>query len=163
MLSGIEVYLGPWLKTHFDFTSMNIGNYWGVFSLLITISQLGLSRLLKAKTAMIVGFFVFGLSQIMLLLSESSLYLLYFNTVLMAFAMGIIFPSINVSISSEGKKNQQGLIFGINQSVGSIGRILGPLLLGFAYAIEPNYAWILVGVLSILTGIFTIFFLKDNN
>ena len=78
----------------------------------------------------------------------------------MTFSMGIIFPSINVGISSEGSKNQQGLIFGINQSVGNIGRILGPYVLGILYSYHPDYAWIFIGIISIITGFFTLKFLQ---
>jgi len=94
------------------------------------------------------------------LLITNNFYLLGFTTILMTLSMGIIFPSINVSISSEGSKNQQGLIFGINQSVGNIGRILGPSILGILYSYNPDYAWIFIGVISIITGFFTLKFLQ---
>lgn len=161
VMSGVEVFLGPWLKDNLSFSPQDIGLYWGIFSIILAISELTTPRFFKPKSAIILGFIIFGLSQFSILL-VNNLSILAISTFAMAVSMGLIFPSISVGLSSQGAKNQQGIIFGVNQSVGSIGRMLGPIFLGYIYIIHPNYAWISLGFLSILTALTTIKYFKNN-
>jgi len=161
VMSGVEVFFGPWLKDNLSFSPRDIGLYWGIFAIILAIAELTTPRFFKPKSAIILGFTIFGLSQFSILFVDN-LFLLAIATLVMAISMGLIFPSISVGISSQGAKNQQGLIFGINQSVGSIGRMLGPVIVGYIYIINPNYAWISLGILSILTSVATIKYFKTN-
>lgn len=155
VLSGIEVYLSIWLNKNFHFTTRSMGFYWGTFGIIITIIQLVLPRFFTARQALIGGFLLFGLSFVFLFIADN-IYILAILTFIMAAGIGIVFPSINVSLSLQGEKNQQGLIFGVNQSFGNLGRIIGPYILGMLYTINPNATWIAIIIICVLTALLVV-------
>lgn len=161
-LAGLEVYQSLWLRESFGWTSGQIGIYWGAFAILVTISQLGSPRILKSNQALYVGFSLFTLSQVMLHF-VTNIYSLAIYTMMFGFAMGMIFPSINVNLSGQGTKNQQGLIFGINQSMGGLGRIIGPYVIGLLYQINHHYAWLLTATAGMFTIFILLLFLKKHS
>jgi MFS family permease len=162
VMAGIEVYLSVWLNENFNLTARDMGYYWGLFGAVITISQLALPRFFSAKQALIGGFLIFGLS-CLLLLFATNIYILIILSIFMAMGMGIIFPSINVNLAISGAKNEQGLIFGVNQSFGNLGRIIGPYALGWMFFISPNAVWIAIAVICLLTALLVLQFLEKES
>ncbi|MFL1780714.1 MFS transporter [Candidatus Hepatincolaceae symbiont of Richtersius coronifer] len=155
ILAGLEVYLSLWLNHKFLLTSQNLGLYWGGFSVVVALGQLLSPKLFPVpKKALIAGFATFMLGMASLVITNNFISL-YFFTFVMALGMGMILPSINVNLSLQGNKNQQGMIFGINQSFGSLGRIIGPYLLGMLYFINPNLTWLATSFIC-LCSIFVI-------
>ncbi len=159
MISGVQVFFGIWLNESFQFTAQSIGLFWGISGIVMTVVQLNVARFFTPRKALIVGFGVYGVSVIFLLIAE---HLLNISVVIIAFAVmtigtAMILPSINSRLSLEGKKNQQGLLLGISQSMGSLGRVLGPNLVGFLFFINHNLAW---GVISVVAFIMSLLILK---
>jgi predicted MFS family arabinose efflux permease len=52
---------------------------------------------------------------------------------LLAIGMGITQPATSSLVSFEASVSEQGGIMGVNQSVGSLARIIGPTIGGFAF------------------------------
>jgi len=150
IFAGMEVYLSIWLNEAFNFTARDMGYYWGMFGVVITITQLTLPRFFTDKQALIGGLLLFGLSCLFLPFA-TNVYILIALSIVMALGMGIFFPSVNVNLSLQGEKNEQGLIFGVNRSFDALGRIAGPYLLGWIFQISPNTVWVIMGIACMLT------------
>ncbi|MFL1780713.1 MFS transporter [Candidatus Hepatincolaceae symbiont of Richtersius coronifer] len=151
---GVQIYLGLWLNEQFSFSAKQLGLYWSLYSIILTITQLNINKLFKPKAAIVIGFLLFGAATISVLFINDILALIVLSVV-MAFGMGIINPNITGNISLQGSKNQQGLIFGINQSASSLGRIIGPNILGFLYVINADLIWITVGIFCAFVALLT--------
>ncbi|MCF8255391.1 MAG: MFS transporter [Bacteroidia bacterium] len=65
------------------------------------------------------------------------------SILLIALANGCMMPSITSLISQYSPKNEQGQVLGMNQSFGSLARVIGPILGGFLYSL--NFVWPYVG------------------
>ncbi|MDR0484565.1 MAG: MFS transporter [Alphaproteobacteria bacterium] len=161
MFAGIEVYLSIWLNEGFHFTAQDMGYYWGMFGVVITITQLTLPKILSERQALIGGLLLFGLS-CFLLQFATSVYMLIGLGIIMALGMGVFFPSINVNLSLQGNKNEQGLIFGINRSFDALGRIVGPSVLGWIYLIHPSALWISIAAMCAFTSILILIILGSK-
>ena len=156
------MYFGLWLNTLMSFTPQEIGLYWASFAVAMTVFQMTLNRFLSPKLALVLGFF--GLSVALLgILLITNIWFLVVITLLMTMSMSVILPSLNTNLSNIGAKNQQGLIFGINQSFGSLGRILGPYVLGILYNINTNFTWIAVAMVCLLVALIVLRYFKHEH
>jgi DHA1 family tetracycline resistance protein-like MFS transporter len=63
----------------------------------------------------------------------------------MALGQGSIIPSINSLISRRSGSEEQGSVLGINQSVASLARVLGPVWAGWVYSLRPELAYTTAG------------------
>ena len=161
VFAGLEVYFGLWLNTLMSFTPQEIGFYWASFAVAMTVFQMTLNRFLTPKLALVLGFF--GLSIALLgILLITNIWFLVVITLLMTMSISVILPSLNTNLSNIGAKNQQGLIFGINQSFGSLGRILGPYVLGILYNINTNFTWIAVAMVCLLGSLLVVRYFKHE-
>ncbi len=150
--SGIQVFLGIYLNISLDYTPRDIGFYWGIYGILMSLTQIFFTKYFNTKKALIYGFLSYGIS-VGLLSFATNTYWLILPTLGMVLSFAIIGPNINTNLSLQGEKNQQGIIFGINQSFGSIGRILGPNLLAFIYYYNHNIIWFCVSIVCLITSI----------
>ena len=155
IISGVQVFFGVWLNESFNFTAQNIGLFWGVAGLMMTIVQLNVARFFTPRKALITGFSIYAIAVIFLLIAE---HLRNVSVVIIAFAVmtigaAMIMPSINSRLSLEGKKNQQGLLLGISQAMGSFGRVIGPNLVGFLFFISHDLAWATISVLALIMAL----------
>jgi MFS family permease len=155
VISGVQVFFGVWLNESFNFSAQDIGLFWGVSGIVMTIIQLNVARIFTARQAMIYGFFIYGASVAFLLVAEHihivGLVILGFAAMTVGSAM--IMPSINARMSLEGKKNQQGLILGVGQAMGSLGRMIGPNIFGLLFFISHSVAWASTSIAAILLGL----------
>jgi MFS family permease len=159
IFAGLEVYLGLILKDRLLFTPQYLGYYWALFAICMTVFQVFLVRFFKPKKALIFGFSLLSVALLMILMIYD-LYILGVMTLIMTIAISVIFPSLNTNLSSVGAKNQQGLIFGLNNALGGIGRIIGPAFLGILYYIDPNLTWIISSIIALSTAIIVWKFFK---
>ncbi|MDR2007876.1 MAG: MFS transporter [Alphaproteobacteria bacterium] len=155
IISGVQVFLGVWLNESFNFTSQHIGLFWGVSGLIMMVVQLNISKLFTARKAMIWGFFIYGAAVSMFLIAD---YIHNVVLVVVAFAVmtvgaAMLMPSINARLSLEGKKNQQGLLLGVSQAMGSLGRVIGPNLFGILFFISHSVAWASTSIAAILLAL----------
>jgi MFS family permease len=67
--------------------------------------------------------------------------------------MGMAQPSTSSLISREASATEQGSVLGVNQSVGSLARLLGPAAAGGAFTLGgPSAPYILGAALMVLSS-----------
>lgn len=159
--AGIQVFLGILLNAELSFTPKEIGIYWGIYGLLMSIFQIILTRYFTKGSALIYGFIIYGISIGLLTYSGSSIFLIL-STIGMVIGFSIIGPNISGNLALQGEKNQQGTIFGINQSFSSLGRIVGPNLFAFLYYFHHNIIWLLITALCLATSLIIYMHMKIN-
>ena len=157
--SAAQVYLGLWLYQYFHFTAQYIGIFWSLYAIIFTVAQLKLTKLLSPRKALMAGFLIYGLAVSALTVVNKLEYVIIISIAL-AIAIGILTPNLNTRLSLEGEKNQQGLIFGVSQSISALGRMIGPVCMGYLYHINHSLSWISLGLFCFLTCIFIFFAVK---
>ncbi|MBL8061094.1 MAG: MFS transporter [Chthonomonas sp.] len=73
-----------------------------------------------------------------------------FGCLLLGIATGICSPSTSSMISRTAPPNMQGSIFGVTQSVGALGRVLGPLCGSTLFAKGPAYPYYLAALVMLI-------------
>ena len=82
--------------------------------------------------------------------------LLYWTMALFALGQGMQGPAITSLVSGSGGPHMQGRLQGANQSVQALGRVIGPLLGGYAYYhLGPTSSYLYGWVLFLGAGLFT--------
>ncbi|HYM73978.1 MAG TPA: MFS transporter [Stellaceae bacterium] len=135
--AGMEATFALWAMAQFGWGPAQIGYVFTYVGLLSAAMQGGLigrltarfgeERLLVAGLALIacgLAILPFTHNLTLLLVSVSGL----------ALGMGAMQPSLNSLISRRAGAQEQGEVMGVAQSVGSLARVLGPLLAGVLFA-----------------------------
>ena len=77
---------------------------------------------------------------------------------------GILQPTLLGLVSKEVTKESQGSILGLNQSLASLARVLGPLWGGIAYDyIGYQFPFLTGGLFTFFALIFSFYFLNSKN
>lgn len=148
-ISGLALYCERALVWNgHPFTTKEVGlllSYVGVISLFIQLFLMGplVLRLGEAKI-MLIGFLSSALA--LLVMGFAPLLSIFFvGITINTFGNAILRPAISGMLSQSASPLQQGLVFGLNQTLMSIAQIICPLISGFL--IEKN--WILSWCLAI--------------
>ncbi|MBI4397591.1 MAG: MFS transporter [Candidatus Omnitrophica bacterium] len=117
------------------------------------VMQGGVIRLLVKKFSERVLFFtgtIFMASGMgMIALAHSKNSLLLFLT-LMALGWSLILPTLSSMISKEAEPHEIGATMGISQSMGSLGRVLGPVWGGWLYGLAHRLPFLVTGLILLL-------------
>lgn len=144
------------------FSAKEVGllfSYVGVVSL--TIQLLGMGYLvikLGEVKIMLIGF---GSTALAILLMGISPMLSIFLMGITINSLGnaVLRPAISGILSQKASPNQQGLVFGLNQTLMSIAQIICPLISGYLIGKNWNFFWCLlisaISFLGLLVGKFT--------
>ena len=81
-------------------------------------------------------------------------------TVLLGFTNGLSGPSMNSLISQRAPRELQGSIMGMNQSLGSLARVLGPMFANTLFSIKPSMPYLWGGTLALVPAVMAWFVLK---
>ena len=126
-LLGIQVY---------GFTDLQNGYILGILGLTSAAVQGGLighlDKLLGKKKILIIGSF-FMMVGLAIMPYAGNFLKLAIDCVALSIGTGIFQPTVLSLISQNASDEEQGLTFGVNQSMSAIGRVLGPLWGGFAF------------------------------
>jgi MFS family permease len=113
-----------------------VGRYMGLIGVMSAVIQGGLIRRLVPRfgeTRLVVaGPFLLGLSLLIIGLA-TSWWVVIAGCALMPFGFGINNPSLNSLVSRATPEQQQGAYLGLNQSLGSLARMSGPVLAGLLF------------------------------
>lgn len=149
-------------EDHFLLTKKDIGLVFAFIGFCSAIVQAGLVGILNKKFGekrlLSIGLTMMMLALIAMPLAPS----MEWELVALAFialANGCVSPSILSLLSSEVSPKEQGNIMGLNQSLGSLGRVIGPVLGGILYSFDfhlPYFGGAFIIVLALLF-IFDIF------
>ncbi len=135
--AGMETTFALWASRQFGWGAAQVGyvlTFVGVLGAVIQGGLIGtLTRRFGEERVLIAGTssIVLGLVAIPL---STHLSILIVATTFLAAGMGLTQPSINSLISRQAAADEQGEVMGVQQSAGSLARILGPALAGFLFA-----------------------------
>lgn len=145
-------FFQPYLISKFNFKENQIGELFAYIGVWIAFTQGFLlkyiSKYLDSKKSVYYGGIFLGVSLLLLLIPSQAIFI-YLITPLIAISNGILSPNYQSIISKLADENSQGEIFGINQSVSSLGISLAPLIAGFLITIDIKIPIILSGILTI--------------
>lgn len=151
----------------YNFTNKEIGYLFSVIGIVGAIVQGGLLRQLAKRVSdeklVLAGIFfmMIGLAGLP--------YGVNFTGVaivggLLAIGTGILQPTILGLVSKEASADSQGRVLGLNQSLASLARVLGPLWGGLAYEfIGFQFPFLTGGIFTLLALIFSFYFFNSKN
>lgn len=93
---------------------------------------------------------------------ESYFFLQLISILFISFANGCITPALTSLISRAAEKHEQGQVLGMNQSFGSLARVIGPVLGGVLYSLNFRVPYIFGAVLMIFTFFFVRLLIKES-
>ncbi len=82
------------------------------------------------------------------------------GTIMLGVTNGLAGPSMNALVSQRAPKNMQGSIMGLTQSLGSLARVIGPLLANFLFQIRPSYPYLYGAALACIPAVLSWVILK---
>jgi len=154
--SGMETTFAYWAMGEFGWGPRSTGFvffYVGVLSAVMQGGLIGvLSRKFGEERLMLAGLGLIAIGLLVLPLAHDVPVLLVAVSGL-AIGMGAMQPSLNSLISKSVAADEQGEVMGVSQSVGSLSRVLGPLIAGWLFAglgRNSPYIWGAVLVLGAL-------------
>lgn len=134
--SGMEPLVTMHAADRFGFTAMDLGKFFGFMGLIVAIIQGGVigritRRFGEARTAL---FGTISLAVGLALIPPvHEARLLYGVAFLLAVGQGLCYPALTSLVSRLAPPDQIGTLLGVSSSLGSLARVLGPLLAGWLY------------------------------
>lgn len=136
------------------------GLYFGLIGITVFITQAFIIRLLLKKiseTQMIkLGLLIFSISIILMGISPYE-WLVVLMGIATPLGVSLIMVNTQSLISLESKDDEQGIVLGVTQSIGSLGMIFGPLLGGAIGTISLGLPFVFSGIVTF----FILFFGKN--
>jgi len=148
-------FFQAYLVSKFSFSQSQIGELFAYIGIWIVLTQGILVRVLpKIKPQKVVFYsaLFLGLFLMTLVIPENYTYI-YFILPFIAISNGLLNPNSQAIISELADENAQGEIFGINQSVQSLGVAAAPLISGIIYSLDIRFPILTAGVLIVLASI----------
>ena len=148
-------FFQAYLVSKFSFSQSQIGELFAYIGIWIVLTQGILVRVLpKVKPQKVVFYsaLFLGLFLMTLVIPENYTYI-YFILPFIAISNGLLNPNSQAIISELTDENAQGEIFGINQSVQSLGVAVAPLISGIIYSLDIRLPILTAGVLIVLASI----------
>jgi multidrug resistance protein len=122
---------------YLHFTDREIGYVYAVIGIIGVIFQgylIGkLTKIFGEKRLLLSGIILLASGLAFIPLSISNVFLIWLFIILMSIGLAFINPTILSLISKLTSPEKQGEVLGVNQSMGSLGRVLGPVWGGFAF------------------------------
>ena len=156
-LLGLKVY---------GFTDMQNGYMYGIIGLTSAIVQGGLigriNKMMSKKKILIIASFIIMTMLAMIPYAGSFLGLAIVSIVL-SYGTGTFQPTVLSLISEVTSEAEQGITLGMNQSLSSFARVLGPLWGGFAFEyLGYPFPFITGAVFTFIIFLLTVFYLPKK-
>ncbi len=87
---------------------------------------------------------------------------LFVALALVGLGWGCVIPSLHSIVSRRALPTEQGEVLGVNQSAGSIGRVLGPVAAGWGFGVLGPRLGFLAGALLVAFGALLVWILPDE-
>lgn len=135
--TNLETTLALLTLDRYGLTSEQTGYLFAYMGVLITVVQGGLIRrlvpLLGEQRLVWIGTASTGLAMLLIgVRGELAFLILALGGV--ALGQGVLNPSLSSLLSRQAPEGKQGLILGVSQSLGSLARVVGPIMGGFLYS-----------------------------
>ena len=154
--AGMETTFALWALARFNWGPRQVGELFAMVGIVLVVIQGGLIGRLTQRFGearmLLVGTITIGLG---LALMAAALVpaVGIAASCLLALGMGMAQPSISSLISREAAATEQGSVLGVNQSVGSLARLLGPAAAGVAFTIGgPSAPYLLGAALMVVSS-----------
>jgi DHA1 family tetracycline resistance protein-like MFS transporter len=134
--AGMEVTFAMWAFRQFHWGPLQVGlvfTYVGVISAMMQGGLVGRLAMRYGEARLLTTGLAAILLGLLILPAAAGVPLLLASTGLLAVGMGLTQPSLNSLISRRARPDEQGEVLGVNQSVGSFARIVGPWLAGLLF------------------------------
>jgi DHA1 family tetracycline resistance protein-like MFS transporter len=149
--AAMETTFGLWALARFDWGPRQVSNIFVWVGVLLVVVQGGMVRPMNKRLGsarmLLVGTVCIGVG-LALLAASYTVPLAIFASALLAIGMGFNQPAISSLVSLEAGAMEQGGILGVNQSVGSLARIVGPGIAGIAFDWSGPSAPYVLGALA---------------
>jgi DHA1 family tetracycline resistance protein-like MFS transporter len=158
----MESTITMFLDERFGFKEKQVGLFFGFLGLIIILVQGGLIGRLTKKLGEWplaiagCGFVALGMAGFTSTAFHASLSILLFAGALNATGRSLQQPTISSLLSKFSDPRDQGIVFGLFHGLGSLARVVGPLIAGFAYPFL-NHAgqFVTAGVIAIAMALWT--------
>jgi DHA1 family tetracycline resistance protein-like MFS transporter len=159
--AGMESTFALWAMAQFGWGPGQVGYvfaYVGVLSAILQGGLIGsLTRRFSEERLLASGLFLIG-AGLLVIAAARNVPVFAVSVSALALGMGLTQPSLNSLISRRARREEQGEVMGVSQSVGSLSRVLGPIAAGFFFAEFGRNAAFLWG--AVLGGIALLLALK---
>jgi len=160
--AGFETTFALWTERAMSWASRQTGYAFAFTALLAALIQgIFIGKLTKAfgeLKLLITSCFLMLIGLFFITLSIQNLFYLTFSLGILGISVGLGNPSLNSLLSKNLNKNIIGTSFGVVQSVGSLARILSPLLAGnlfYFFGINSPYS---LGAFLMFISLFLFFY-----
>lgn len=139
--AGVETTVTLYGRDRFGFTARELGYFFGFVGMIVAAIQGGaigaLTRRFGERRLVLAGAasLVLGFA---LVPAVENPRMLYFVAIFIAMGQGVCYPSLSSLTTRTSASGEHGSMLGIQASIGSLARIIGPLLAGFIYDVFGN-------------------------
>lgn len=143
MIGGLDAILAIYTGEKLGFSSPQIGLIFTYIGILIMVMQFvsgGLVNRFGELRLIPAGLFLSGSGFFLLIFTHDWLTVLFPLAVFVA-GNALVFPSVN-SLITKKVAGKRGAVLGLLSSFQSLGQMIGPLLGGFLYGIDHDYAFL---------------------
>jgi len=154
--SGMESTMALWGMARFGWGTAETGYVLGVAGLVMLVMQLGGAKALMPKFGetriLFSGLIAIAIGLVVMAVSYRPAVGVGAN-MLLAVGFSLTQPSLASLISRATSPDQQGKVMGLNQSVGALGRIGGPLMAGMLFTISgPALSYVTGAAMALLAA-----------
>jgi DHA1 family tetracycline resistance protein-like MFS transporter len=154
--AGMETTFALWALHRFGWGPRQVGELFAMVGIVLVLIQGGLigklTRRFGEARMLLAGTITIGLG-LALLAAAMTPVVGISACCLLALGMGMAQPSTSSLISREASATEQGGILGVNQSVGSLARLVGPAVAGSAFTLGgPSAPYILGAGLMVISS-----------
>lgn len=151
-----ESTIALWCHDHFKFDAREIGILFAYTGAVITVLQGGamgiFARRFGDPNTLIIGIAAYAIGLTCFLFADEAP-LLIIGTTLNSFGTAV-FSNVPATLASKlAKPAERGLVLGLNQSAGSLGRFFGPTFAGVLYAQVSITTPFAVGIVGMIVGL----------
>jgi MFS transporter, DHA1 family, tetracycline resistance protein len=154
--SGMETTFAWWAMAQFGWGPRSIGFVFFYVGLLSAVMQGGLigrlTRRFGEERLMLGGLGLIAVGLLLMPVARTLPPLLLALSAL-AIGMGATQPSINSLVSRRAGPEQQGEIMGVAQAIGSLSRVLGPILAGAVFGMLGRNSPFLLGAVLVVAAL----------
>ena len=164
---GFYVLFYPTLLVqHFQFDASGIGLFSGYLSIFWLLASLILNRGLavrfKPEVFVLLGLPIAGLLMVVVALAPTLIWW-YVICPIVLICGSLIFNTIIAVLSNLAGKDNQGKVFGVSQSLLSLGMFVSPLISGAVASLNERIPLTSSGVILVLTGVFaSLYYFRRN-
>lgn len=155
----MDSVIALFLKDLFNFHEAGVGFYFLFVGAIIVVVQGGLvgkfSRLLGESMLCVIGLFCVAAGALVTAGSAwlPLLVILVVGGAIHAFGRSLFQPSISALVSRNSPEDIQGTSLGLHQGVGTLGRVVGPIIAGLVYANHLTLPWVVGAMLLVVAAV----------